>query len=117
MKRLILVLASLYSFNVLATTYDCHLVGGVPSTLILTKMSIQDNGTNSSVDFSSNKGQMSFKNVECKEDHVPEQVLSCEHDKFVAIVDLEEKVTKAVVNPFAFEGKEHGPYFYICSKK
>lgn len=116
MKKLLLVMIASASFAVSAETFECRLVGGVPSALILSKMNIQSNEKNSVVTFASNKGPMIFNNVECKEDHVPEAVLSCEHDHFVALVDLEEKITKAVVNPFVYEGKEHGPYFYLCSK-
>ncbi len=116
MKKVILILVLISSFSTWANTLTCRLVGGIPSTLILTKMVIDTNNTESTITFSSNKGEMKFDKVECTEEQTPDHMLSCEHDKFVAVISM-DKPMQGAVNPFVYEGKEHGPYFYICSEK
>lgn len=117
MIRVLTSLLLFLSFNsAFASTVECHLVGGVPSMFMVSKFSFTktDDGNNVDFNLSTTKGNLSYSDVQCKEENVPDPVYSCEHDNFVMILALDEKPLKAVINPFVFSGKEYGPFFYIC---
>lgn len=111
-----LVLSVLFLFNnAFASTVDCHLVGGIPSTYMVSKFSFTKTN-NETADFymTTTKGKLNYANVGCKEENIPDPVYSCEHDKFVMIMLTDEKPLKAVINPIVYSGKEYGPFFYLC---
>jgi hypothetical protein len=102
--------------NLFAATTECHLVGGIPSTFMVTKFNFTTKN-DTSADFTmstTSKGDLIFSNVECKVENIPDQILSCEHDDFVMILMTDEKPLKAVINPIVYAGKEYGPFFYLC---
>lgn len=101
--------------NAFATTIECHLVGGIPSTYMATKFSFtKTSDTSASFNIATTKGNLSFENVACKDESTPDAIFSCEHDDFVMILATDEKPLKAVINPIVYAGKEYGPFFYFC---
>jgi hypothetical protein len=116
MFLLISLLLTVSTNNLFANTISCQLVGGAPSLFLLKNFTFTEKENGASSDFSLNttKGVFNYADVECKNENVPDSVYSCEHDKFVMIMMLDEKPLKAVINPFVYSGVEYGPFFYIC---
>ena len=116
MKIIVTFLSILFSFSVFAETIECRLVGGIPSTFMVTSFIMTKNNDGNTADFhmKSTKGAVAFSQVACKDENVPDAVYSCEHDDFIMILATDEKPLKAVINPILNSGKEHGPFFYLC---
>lgn len=113
-----LVLCVLFLVNsAFADNIECQLIGGIPSTFMVSKFSFTKT-SDVSADFNmiTTKGKLNFSNVECKDENIPDPVFSCEHDKFVMLLLTDEKPLKAVINPIVNSGKEYGPFFYLCKK-
>lgn len=117
MIKVLTSLILIFSMNsVFAKDVECHLVGGIPSTFMVKKFNFSKTSDGTSADFnlSTTKGDITYTNVECKEEKIPDPIYSCEHDDFVMILVLDEKPLKAVINPIVFSKKEYGPFFYLC---
>ncbi len=113
----VFILLILTTCNASAETIQCRLVGGIPSIFMVKKFSFTKTNdvTKSDFIFNTTKGVLNYPNTECKEEHTPDLLYSCEHDDFVMILALDEKPLKAVINPMVFSGKEYGPFFYECN--
>ncbi|RPJ66236.1 MAG: hypothetical protein EHM20_17515 [Alphaproteobacteria bacterium] len=112
----VFILLILIASNVYAQTVQCQLVGGVPSIFMVKKFSFTkiNDGTKADFIFNTTKGVLNYPGTDCKEEHTPDSLYSCEHNAFVMILALDEKPLKAVINPIVSSGKEYGPFFYVC---
>ncbi len=113
LMALFLTVAASHSY---ADSIECRLVGGLPSTFMVKKFSFTKNADGKTANFklSTTKGEQNYPIVECKVENIPESIYSCEDDKFIMILALDESPLKAVINPIVYGNKEHGPFFYQC---
>lgn len=113
MRNLIIGFLLINAHSIYGT--ECKIIAGSPSLFMISKFVLNYESSGTHFDFTTTKGRLTYQNVECYNENLPDPVLSCEGDDFVMIMSTDENPQKAVINPFVFKGKEYGPFFFQCS--
>lgn len=119
MKKFGLILVLVAATNMaFAAEYDCKNVGSKTKDFDVESIAVsQTTKTKGSLSFSTSRGPFDFSDVDCAEESTPDKMLVCEHDQFSFVISLEELPAQAALNPFVFENKEYGPFYFYCDLK
>ncbi len=117
MKRLLKLILFLMFTTPLAQAaeYNCKNVNQQPGLFVVNTINLnQASEHEASLVFESNRGALNFTHVSCHEENSPDNILSCEDDRFSFLISLETTPSQAVLHPFVYENKEYGPFYFYC---
>lgn len=114
---LIFVLALITNMT-FAADYQCKNADSLTKDFNVNSITVsQTTKTEASLSFVTSRGAFDFSNVECAEEFSPDKMLVCVHDQFSFVISLDELPAQAALNPFVFENKEFGPFYFYCDLK
>jgi len=94
---------------------DCEFVGGDTKEILVQSIHIRVTGLNKAdLVIETSQGVQTYQEVDCKKETTPEHLFSCEHDQFIFITSLDEDPMPAALNPFLYQGRQFGPFYFAC---
>jgi hypothetical protein len=99
------------------TDIHCAALGATDTPVQISEILIHiESLTQASLKLETENGAVPYSNVQCHKETTPENLFSCEHDDFIFIASLDEDPMPAALNPYVYQGKEYGPFYFNCKR-